>query len=173
MIICFYILFVYDTWVFQTALLVLFPLLAIAEDKNAGDDALIKTQSMIDSRVFLENGGAEKMKSVSVNLDSDLKEMLYSQNQKYGAWGWLNLALPSLGNWIVGDKDGAVTTIVGHVTGLAVFTVGYGILISAVITENMDNLLVGYVIMMIYPAISLSFDIYSIASAYSTITTPG
>lgn len=81
------------------------------------DGSLESAQKLINPGALAEKDGIEKLKAASATLSDEEKESLYYQNRKVGALGLLNLALPSLGSWIVGDTAGGVTGIVGAVLG--------------------------------------------------------
>lgn len=104
------------------------PLSVIALEKGTNSestDMALKTLLMIDSRVFMEKGGVEKMQAVSSNLSLELREFEYAKNVKCGAWGLVDLLIPSLGNWIVGDNVGGIVGVVGFTVGLAMSVGSY------------------------------------------------
>lgn len=101
-------------------LIVFSPLFAIAGDKGPAPNlnySLMKTKAMIDARDFLRNGGVEQMQAVSVDLPDESRMALYDEYRNNGARGFFSLLVPSLGNWLVGDKLGGTISVVGFSGG--------------------------------------------------------
>ncbi len=155
---------------------VLLPLSAIAEDKtsaSAGDDGIIKTQSMIDSRVFLEKGGVEQMQTVSSKLNEESKMTLFDENKKIRPLGWLSLVVPSLGNWLVGDSVGGVVSVAGFAGSTVVYMVGYVQFYSSLYSATGSSSASSYntvdtgglYVMVAGLVLMIGFEIYSTASA--------
>lgn len=103
------------------------------------EEVKIAVQDLISSKVLLQKDGIQQLQTVSVNLSAESKEDLYYANRKIGAFAWLNLVVPSVGSWIVGDKEGAIAAIVGDSLGIVVFAVGYGIILSAGLSSYSPN----------------------------------
>lgn len=159
---------------------VMSPLMVMAEDENAkpeNSDAMFKTKSMISSRVFMEKGGVEKMKEASAGLSEEWRGMQYAQNRKMAALGWLSLLVPSLGNWIVGDKVGGVVSVVGFVGSYITFYVGYLSFYSSYYkaynsaysskTTSISVDYSGLYVMLVGSLLMVGFEIYSVVSALS------
>lgn len=109
------------------SLLLVSPLLFSAEKAaQIQDQEALKNevQTLISSKVLLEKDGVGKLQAVSTDLTADSKDELYNQNRKNGAISWLNLVVPTLGSWIVGDKEGAVAGIIGDSLGLVATIAG-------------------------------------------------
>ncbi len=145
------------------------PLKVIADDLSfRTNDYFQKTQSMIDSHVFLQEGGAEKMQEYSTNLNEGSRKLLYDDNAKHRALGWLNLALPSLGNWLVGDYNGGTITVIGYAGGETLYLGGYILFISAFEQQNIDTFFyTGISLMAAGIIISIASEIYGTVSALS------
>jgi hypothetical protein len=103
------------------------PRIASAEMENKG---ILEAKVIIDSGEFLNESGMAKLQDVSSNLSPEVKYMLYSENEKNGILGCgLDVLVPSLGNWIIGDYTGA-----GVSDGL--FVLGYIIMVVGSVQYN-------------------------------------
>ncbi len=152
------------------------PLSAQDNGENSSDNAA-QVQSMIDDRVFMQNGGVEKMQGISSDLTVEWKEKLYKDNSKSPAWTWMNLLVPSLGNWIVGDRTGALITDFGVAGGyiilyagdivVAYSTAGYYIGNNMSFSDYHKDTVTGFILMLAGSVIMAGFEIYSCASVIS------
>ncbi len=144
------------------------PLSVIADDVSSRtNDYFQKTQSMINSHVFLQEGGAEKMQEYSTNLDFQSRQSLYEDNKKRRAFAWFSMAAPSVGNWIVGDSVGGVINIVGSAAGLTAYIVGDTILNIGAINNNNQTALDGAIVMIAGLVTYFGFNVYGTISAFS------
>lgn len=109
-------------------------------DKSPGainqDDSQTMIQDLINSKVLLQTNGVWQLKVVSSGLDDKTKQELYDNNRKVGAWAWLNMVVPSLGSWIVGDRQGAVASIVSFSIGVGGMITGYTIFIGGIVAAG-------------------------------------
>ncbi len=95
-----------------------------------------KVKSMINGRDFMHPGGVNEMLEFSTNLSMKERDFLFSDNMKHGAFSWLDLVVPSLGNWIVGDTAGAVVNLIGSGAGYVVYIIGFTEMTAAVEQQN-------------------------------------
>ncbi len=102
------------------------PVSAIADVKNIPtlDESMTQTKAMIKSESFMRTGGVDEMLEFSTNLNEDIRNHLFNENRKIRGLAWWDFAVPSLGNWIVGDATGGVINLIGSGAGFIVFIEG-------------------------------------------------
>jgi hypothetical protein len=100
------------------------------ESKNG--EGIMKANAIIDSKTFLTPEGKKKLMDVSKDISSEWKMMIYSKNEKSGVLGCaLNLLVPSLGSWVMGDTTGALVVVIGVGGGILIYAIGYGMYASS------------------------------------------
>lgn len=93
--------------------------------KDTKDNAIIKAKILIDTKSFINDEGMHKLKEVSAGIPLDWKYLLYTQNEKNILIGCgLNLLVPTLGNWVIGDTVGGIIGVVGIGGGYIIYAGG-------------------------------------------------
>ncbi len=131
------------------------------ETKKVEKASVSEVQKLIDSTEFMKTNGLVKLKELSLSLSEKEREELYYSNKKIPQLGLLGFAVPSLGNWLVGDKEGAVNTLIFTGVGLGVYTGGVIVTITAARSANMGVMLVGFIIGYAGIGIVIGYNIYS------------
>lgn len=146
------------------------------------EEVKIAVQDLISSKVLLQKDGIQQLQTVSVNLSAESKEDLYYANRKIGAFAWLNLVVPSVGSWIVGDKEGAVAAILGDSIGIIGFIAGYAVLLGSAMSgsysyyygmssssSTSSTAMVGLVVMMAGLGVMIATDFLSVWGTYNFV----
>lgn len=167
------------------ALFLAIPLLFSADkDTSAKSQEDVKTtvQDLISTKVLLQKDGVRQLQTVSANLSAESKNEIFDKNKKVPAIIWLNLVLPSLGSWLVGDTGGALAAVIGGSIGIVVTGVGgvtmlVGVIEGTYLTyyntrgvyDYSDSAKAAIAIMIVGLGVFLGTDILSVLGSYNFV----